>query len=164
VRPQAGSSWARQKKPIRHRANYTRPHGVRYYLAAYDVHADHLWMHQKKRKRWNEVLCFIKAIRNRYADKQKIYLVLDNFSAHKRKEIRDYCAENNIILVYTATYSSWMNRIECHFAPLKHFVINNSDYLSHDEIAFAMQDYLQWRNKNARDEELLKIQKSRRVL
>lgn len=133
-------------------------------MAAYDVHQDHLWAHQKKRKRWIETLAFIKSIRKRYADNRKIYLVLDNLSSHKRKEVVDYCMENNIVLVFTATYASWMNRIECHFTAIKHFVINNSDYPNHDEIAKAMQDYLRWRNKNARDEELLKRQKTCRVL
>ena len=147
VRPQAGSSWARQRKPVRHRATYRRLHGVRHYLAAYDVHADKLWMHQKKRKRWNETLAFFKSIRNRYDDGRKIFIVLDNFSPHKKEEVVDYCDDNNITLVFTATNASWMNRIQCHFTPIKHFVINNSEYANHDEIAKALREYVRWRNK-----------------
>lgn len=108
VRPQAGSSWAHQRKPVRHRATYRRLHGVRHYLAAYDVHADKLWMHQKKRKRWSETLAFFKSIRNRYDDGRKIFIVLDNFSPHKKEEVVDYCDDNNITLVFTATNASWM--------------------------------------------------------
>ena len=121
-------------------------------------------MHQKKRKRWNETLAFFKSIRNRYEDGRKIFIVLDNFSPHKKEEVVDYCDDNNITLVFTATYASWMNRIECHFTPIRHFVINNSDYANHDEIAKALQEYIRWRNKNARDKELLERQKSNRVL
>jgi hypothetical protein len=57
-----------------------------------------------------------------------------------------------------------MNRIECHFAPFKQFVINNSDYPNHKAIQEKAQQYLQWRNKNAKDKRLLKAQNTVRVM
>ena len=133
-------------------------------MAAFDVHENHLWMHQKKRKRWKETLAFFKCIRKRYPDKRTIHLVLDNLSTHKHRRVVDYCKANDIIQVFTATYASWMNRIECHFAPVKYFVINNSDHANHQTIGKALQEYLRWRNKNSRDKELLKRQNACRVL
>jgi transposase len=133
---------------------------VRYFFAAYDVHADHLWMEQKARKRAVEVLEFLKALRARYPVGQRIYLVLDNLSTHKAPEVRRFCRRNRITQVFTATYASWMNRIECHFAPLKTFVISNSDYASHQEIDVAAQDYLRWRNADKRNAKILKEQNS----
>ena len=85
----------------------------------------------------------------------------------KRKrwqEVVDWCEASNIALVFTATYASWMNRIECHFTAVKRFVISNSDYPDHAAIAKAMQDYLRWRNRNTDDKELRKTENSRRVL
>lgn len=164
VRPQGGSAWAPQRRPWRRRADYRRTHGVRYYFSAYEVHADKLWMRQKRRKRWQDVLAFFRTIRRRYPPHVCIYLVLDNLSSHKHKEVVEWCARNNIKLVFTATYASWMNRIECHFAPVKRFVIDNSDYPDHDAIARAMQKYLRWRNRDAHDEEILKAQNTIRVL
>ena len=37
-------------------------------------------MHHKKRKRWQDVLSFLfdKAIRRRYKEQQKLFIVLDN--------------------------------------------------------------------------------------
>ena len=65
MRPQAGSTWAPKKLPVRRRATYRRKHGVRYFFAAYDVHGDELWMQQKRRKRAREVLEFLAAVRAR---------------------------------------------------------------------------------------------------
>ena len=121
-------------------------------------------MHQKKRKRWTEVLSFLKSIRRRYPKEQRIYLVLDNMSAHSKAEVVEWCEKNNIKLVFTATNASWMNRIECHFAPAKQFVINNSDYTDHRSIGRAMQDYIRWRNKDAANKKILKAQNKVRVL
>ena len=137
---------------------------MRYFFAAYDVHQDVLWMHQKRRKRAVEVLAFLKAIRARYAHGRGIYLVLDNLSTHKHGQVRAYCRASNIRLVYTATYASWMNRIECHFAPLRRFVIDNSDWPDHTEIARAAQHYLRWRNRDKKNAKIVKKQNSIRTL
>ena len=160
VRPQAGAAWAPKKRPVRRRANYRRPHGVRYFYGGYDVHQDKLWMHHKKRKRRLEFMEFLRSIRERYKDGRRIYLVLDNLSTHKGDQVFRWCKANNIVLVFTATYASWMNRIECHFAAVKEFVICNSDYPDHAALAKAMQEYLCWRNKNTKAKKLLKAQKS----
>ena len=76
---------------------------------------------------------------------------------HMKKEVLQWCQKANVELVFTATNPSWMNRIECHFAPAKQFVINNSDYSDHRSIGKAMQNYLRWRNKNAADNKILKL-------
>lgn len=121
-------------------------------------------MHHKKRKRWHEVLAFLKSVRKQYPKDRLLYIVLDNMKTHAKKEVVNWCHSNNIKLVFTATNASWMNRIECHFAPAKQFVINNSDYTDHQEIGKAMQDYLRWRNKDASDKRILKAQNTVRVL
>jgi len=90
--------------------------------------------------------------------------VLDNLSTHRHRQVKHYCRKNNIRLVFTATYASWMNRIECHFAPLRHFVIANSDWPDHKEIARATQDYLRWRNADKKNARILKEQNTIRTL
>ena len=51
LQPQpGGKGWAPRAKPRRIRATYTRPHGVRHLISAYDVGADRLYGHIKKRK------------------------------------------------------------------------------------------------------------------
>jgi len=164
VRPQAGSTWAHKGRPVRHPATYKRPHGVRYYFGAFDVHANRLWMKPKKRKRWQEALSFLRWLRKQYPDGRRIYLVLDNLSTHKKDDVVDWCGDHNIRLVFTATNASWMNRIECHFTPVKRFVISNSNYPDHGAIARAMRKYVRWRNRNPNHKKLKKLEKTRRIL
>ena len=83
---------------------------------------------------------------------------------HNKTEVADWCHKNKIDLVFTATNASWMNRIECHFAPAKQFVINNSDHPDHKSIGRAMQDYVRWRNKDVKNKKILKAQNKVRVL
>ena len=148
VRPQHGRAWRRVGKPARIRATYRRTHGVRQYLAAYDLDDDHLTMRCYKRKRWQEVLLFLKHIRSKHPIKTRLYVILDNFSPHKRPEVRDWAAEANVVFVYTPTYASWLNRIEAIFSGVRYFALNNSDYRNHDEIRRAILAYVAWRNRN----------------
>jgi len=50
--------------------------------------------------------------------------------------------------VLLPTYSSWLNRIEGHFAALRSFVIAGSDYPDHETIAREIHRYLRWRRHN----------------
>jgi len=131
---------------------------VQHLFCAYDVGLDKLRGIIKPRKRWREVLCFRKTSRQQYPDNRRIYIVLDNFSPHSKKEVRQWCRQNRVSLVFTATNASWMNRIECHFWPLRKFALCNSDYKSKKEQAQAIQKYLRWRNKNRKHEDILKLQ------
>ena len=148
VRPQHGRAWRSVGDPERIRANYVRTHGVRHYLAAYDLKDDRLTMRCYKRKRWREVLLFLEHVRCKYPRKIRIYLVLDNFSPHKRKEVRDWALANNVVLVFTPTYASWLNRIEAIFSGVRYFAIANSDYRDHEESRRAILAYVAWRNRN----------------
>jgi len=88
---------------------------------------------------------------------------LDNFSPHKHKKVLDWVEKNNVVLVYTPTYASWLNRIECHFGPLRYFVLKNSYYKEHEELASAIRKYLSWRNRDVNNERILKEQKKIKV-
>ena len=93
-------------RPDRRRATYRRLHGVRYFFAAYDVHADELWMEPKARKRAEEFLEFFETLRARYPAETRIHLVLDNLSTHKTRAVRACCRRHKISLVFTATNAS----------------------------------------------------------
>jgi len=108
------------------------------------------------------VLTFLKYLRRRYPG-EKLYIVLDNFSPHKHKKVIKWAAQHNVVLVYTPTYASWLNRIECHFGPHRHFVLKSAYYQSHEELAIAIRRYIRWRNKNAKNDEILKEQNKIKV-
>ncbi|QKG84447.1 hypothetical protein GXN76_08135 [Kroppenstedtia pulmonis] len=88
----------------------------------------------------------------RFHRSERIYLVLGNFSLHKHRKVHQWVEENHMELDYTPTYSSWLNQIECHFGPLRQFVLNGSYYTSHDDLFNQIRAYIRWRNKNKRHE------------
>ena len=153
--PHHGAGWAPEKRPERLRATYSKNNGVRYLFGAYDVHADRLHGRLRAHKNAVEVLGFYRQIRMRYKPKVKIYLIADNLSTHKTPAIRDWAAESNVELVFTPTYASFLNRIECHFWAIGEFVINNADYPDWNALAKAMADHIQYRNGPHRDQRLI---------
>ena len=150
IRPQPGQSWCRSSKPDRLPATYRRTHGVRHWLAFYDVHADKLWGYTRPRKRSREVLEVLKLMRRRYPAEQRIHLILDNFSPHGTKDVRQWCRHNNVHLIWTPTNASWLNPIECQFTPVKEFVIRNSYYENHAKLRIALNRYAAYRNRYAK--------------
>jgi transposase len=137
LQPYPGHCYAQRKRPWHRRATYTRHGGVGYFLGAYDVHADVLFGGYRLAKNTHEVLAFYKAIRRRYPGHLRIYLVNDNLSLHWTPTIRAWAVAHNVELVATPTSASYLNRIECHFRPLREFVLNASDYISHADVAIA---------------------------
>jgi hypothetical protein len=146
LQPYPGHCYAQRKRPWRRRATYVRRGGIGYFFGAYDVHADVLFGGYRLAKTTHEVLAFYKYIRRRYPDHLRIYLVNDNLSLHWTPQIRTWAESHNVELVATPTSASHFNRIECHFQPLREFVLNASDYASHAEVAVAFRRYLHRRN------------------
>lgn len=161
--PHHGSGWAPAELPERLRATYSKKHGVRYLFGAYDVHADRLHGRLRAHKNGDEVLAFYRQIRMRYEPRLRIYLVADNLSTHKTPPIREWASKNNVELVFTPTYASFLNRIECHFWALGEFVIKNADYEDWDQLQLAMARHLSYRNGPHRDRRLLNLEHRKRV-
>jgi hypothetical protein len=92
-----GKAWRPAGKPARLRATYTRTHGVRHMLAALDLATGRMMNRIRDRKRWREFLDLLKLLRRAYPG-QRLYVILDNYSPHKRAEVAAWCA---------TTTSSW---------------------------------------------------------
>jgi transposase len=105
LRPHAGSGWAKRKRPERQRATFNRRHGTRYVFGAYDVHADRL----RPRRRGSDNLAFMRQIRACYPKRLRIYWIQDNLSANWTPDIQAFAAANNMELVATPTYASYLN-------------------------------------------------------
>lgn len=155
--PHHGSGWAQTRRPERLRATYSKRNGVRYLFGAYDVHADRLHgrLRAAAHKNSGEVLAFYRQIRMRYDPRLRIYLIADNLSTHKTPAIREWAVGANTELVFTPTYASFLDRIECHFWGIAEFVINNADYPDWDTLAKAMADHIRYRNGPHRDRRLI---------
>lgn len=148
LQPYPGHCYAGRKRPWRQRATYTRHQGVGYFLAAYDVHADRLFGAYRMAKTAPEILALYRTIRQRYPRDQRLYLISDNLNTHWGVAIRTWATLNNVELLATPTYASYLNRIECHFQPLREFVLNASDYATHAEVSTALQRYVRRRNSD----------------
>jgi transposase len=151
IHPVGGCCWAARKKPQRLRANYHKQCGVRQFHGCYSVGDDRLWGVVREKKGIDNSLAAIRSCRAARPDGEMIYVILDNLSAHKGKKIKAWCAKNNVELCFTPTYSSWANPIECHFGPLRDFVLNNSDHPNHRVLTGRLHAYLTWRNEHDSD-------------
>lgn len=149
LQPQPGGKcWAPRAKPRRIRATYKRPHGVRHLISAYDVGADRLYGHIKKRKGRVQFLEFCRYIRSLYSPHVRLHFVLDNFSPHKGGVVREWAQANNVELAYTPHYASWLNRIEAQFRALRYFTLAGTDHPDHATQARLIRRYIAWRNRN----------------
>jgi transposase len=157
--PHQGSRWAPAGRPERLRATYSKKAGVRYLFGAYDVHDDRLWGTLKTHKNTEEVLAFYRQIRMRYDPGLRIYLIADNLSTHKTEPIRQWAADSNVELVFTPTYASFLNRIECHFWAIGEFVVKNADYPNWEALTDAITAHIHHRNGPHRDQRLLKAER-----
>jgi transposase len=163
LRPHAGAGWAQRKRPERQRATYTRRHGIRYVMGAIDVHADRLRVRLRPRRRGSDNLAFLKQIRGCYPRRLRIYWIQDNLSANWTPDIRAYAEANNIELVATPTYASYLNRIECHFLPISEFVVKNADYPDWDAFAHALARHVTYRNGEHRNQRLTDLERRHRI-
>jgi hypothetical protein len=88
---------------------------------------------------------------------------LDNLSANKTPAIRRWAQRNKVELCLTPTSASWANPIEAQSGPLRTFVLGASDHPNHTVLAGKLQDYLRWRNANARHPDVLAAQRRERA-
>jgi transposase len=147
IRPHHGTTWARQQHVPRLPATYTRPHGTRYLLSAYDLHGDELWGWQRPNQRWPEVLAFLKGVRRRYPTPIRLFVILDNRRSHKKQEVLDWVRDHNMRLLFTPHYCSWLNPIECQFTAVKKFALSTRYFADHAAQGRAIQAYLRYRHQ-----------------
>ena len=160
--PKHGRGWARSGRPERHRATFNRRQGIRYLVGALDVHADYLRIRARPRRNGASTLAFMKLIRLAYPKQIRIYWIQDGLSSHWTPAIRAYAEINNIELVPTPTYASYLNRIESTFGAIDEFVCKNADYLDWDAFALAMAEHIRYRNTpEARAQRRLDAEKRR---
>lgn len=148
LQPRPGRGWFPSRHPARQRATYHRYGGVRHMLAALDLASGQMFYRFRDRKRWQEFGAFLRQLRTRFPTGQ-LFVVCDNFSPHRKAEVVDWCAANEVELVFTPTNASWLNWIECEFTALRYFTLDGSDYPSHNAQEAAIAGYVRWTNKHA---------------
>jgi transposase len=155
LNPHPGNCWAEKKHPVRLPATYTRK-GTRQLLSAKDKATYKVLGKTYERKTNAEVIDFFNQVKEHYKGK-KLYIILDNASAHKHKNVVKWVADQNgqVELIFQPTYSAWLNHIEPFFGNLKKFAIKGSNYQTFEEMEEAMLDYIA-RHNEVCDERFLK--------
>jgi hypothetical protein len=81
---------------------------VTHTLAALNRATSKLFYRIHDHKSSRESLDLLKVLRRRWPG-EKLYVVCDNFSPHRHPTVRSWCAANEVELVFTPTYGSWLN-------------------------------------------------------
>ncbi len=85
---------------------------------------------------------FLKHVARTYPD-QPLHLVMDNYAAHKRVEIRDWLAANPRIHVhFTPTSASWLNLVEVWFGIIERQAIHRGTFGNVRELTTAIKKFI----------------------
>ena len=71
---------------------------------------------------------FFKEIEDRYKDKSKIYIIVDNARYYRNKKVKEYSDKSRIEMIFLPPYSPNLNLIERLWKLLRKQVINNQYY------------------------------------
>lgn len=144
TQPQLPLRWG---KPRRQTATYKR-HGTTCLLAALAVHAGNIEGRCVDRHTHKEFLGFLKYLYRKYPGK-KLHVIVDNFSAHKHKAVREWAQKRRrLTLYFTPTYASWLNQIEIWFSIFSQDVIKGGVWHSKQELVQQIMMYIDNYNKN----------------
>jgi transposase len=96
----------------------------------------------QQRHRHQEFLAFLKHLARAYPD-QQLHLVMDNYAAHKRIEIRDWLAANPRIQVhFTPTSGSWLNLVEVWFGIIERQAIRRGSFPSVRDLMIKIRAFI----------------------
>ncbi len=138
--------------PERRTHDYKR-NGTTTLFAALDIATGHVTGACKPRHRHQEFLAFLKQVAKAYPDDgtgQELHLVMDNYAAHKRVEIRDWLAVNPRIHVhFTPTSGSWLNLVEVWFGIIERQAIHRGTFRSVRDLNAKIRAFIDGWNDRA---------------
>jgi transposase len=137
--------------PERRTHDYVR-HGTTTLFAALEVATGTVTAAVKPRHRHQEFLAFLKHVARAYPDDgtgQELHLVMDNYAAHKRVEVRDWLAANPRIQVhFTPTSGSWLNLVEVWFGIIERQAIRRGTFGSVKDLNAKIRAFIDgWNNR-----------------
>ena len=134
--------------PERQTHDYVR-NGTTTLFAALDVATGKVTGICRPRHRHQEFLVFLKHVARAYPD-QELHLVMDNYATHKKKEVRDWLAENPRITVhFTPTSASWMNLVEVWFGIIERQAIHRGTFRNVRELTDKIRAFINGWNPRA---------------
>jgi transposase len=141
--------------PERRTHDYVR-HGTSTLFAALEVATGRVTAAVRPRHRHQEFLAFLKQVAKAYpedVDEQgrpvELHLIMDNYAAHKRVEVRDWLAANPRIKVhFTPTSGSWLNLVEVWFGIIERQAIHRGSFGSVRDLNAKIRAFVDgWNNR-----------------
>ena len=134
--------------PERRTHDYVR-HGTTTLFAALEIATGKITGRCQPRHRHQEFLRFLKQVARAYPGVE-LHLVMDNYAAHKRIEIRDWLAANPRVHVhFTPTSASWMNLVEVWFGIIQRQAIHRGTFGSVKDLTGAIRAFIDGWNDRA---------------
>ena len=125
--------------------DYVR-HGTTTLFAALEIATGQVTGVCKQRHRHQEFLAFLKHLARAYPDRgdgTELHLVMDNYAAHKRIEIRDWLAANPRIQIhFTPTSGSWLNLVEVWFGIIERQAIRRGSFPSVRDLMIKIRAFI----------------------
>jgi transposase len=127
--------------PERRTHDYVR-NGTTTLFAALNIATGKVTACCQPRHRHQEFLRFLKQVARAYPAGE-LHLVMDNYAAHKRPEIRQWLADNPRILVhFTPTSASWMNLVEVWFGIIERQAIHRGSFRSVRDLTTKIRAFI----------------------
>ncbi|MGI8881436.1 MAG: IS630 family transposase [Jatrophihabitans sp.] len=135
--------------PERRTHDYVR-HGTTTLFAALEIATGTVTASCQPRHRHQEFLRFLKQVARAYPDRE-LHLVMDNYAAHKRIEVRDWLAANPRVTVhFTPTSGSWLNLVEVWFGIIERQAIRRGTFRSVKELNARIRAFIDnWNDDRA---------------
>ena len=132
--------------PKRLTATYKR-NGTVGLIAALAVHKGEITARTMKRNDSENFLKFLKELYRKYPAKT-LYIITDNHSIHKHSSVNEWIAKTKRInIVYTPTYSSWLNQVEIWFNILSKDVLKGGVWKSTKHLIDQLMIYIKTYNE-----------------
>lgn len=148
--PRGGRGWGRRaaKRPDR----YSRRYGTLQFLAAFCPGTGKAVGRGSPAKTSQNCRDFLSQVVLKTWRRGRIYLILDNLSAHKAPPVAQWASEHRdrIQFHWLPTNSSWLNLIESYFATLVRTALHNTNYKTPDEIEHGLLAGISYLNENPR--------------
>jgi transposase len=127
--------------PERRTHDYLR-HGTTTLFAALEIATGKVTAACQPRHRHQEFLRFLKQAAKAYPDVE-LHLVMDNYAAHKRVEVRRWLEANRRVHVhFTPTSASWMNLVEVWFGIIERQAIHRGTFGSVRELNAKIRAFI----------------------
>ena len=124
-------------------------HGTVSLLAGLDLVRGEIVPLVSETNKSSDFIEFLKIVDEKYADAERIRLVLDNFKAHTSKEVMQYLdtRPNRFVFVFTPKHGSWLNIVESFFGKMARTLLRSIRVSSKEELIERIYRYIDQDNQ-----------------